>query len=65
MMKKYLLTMPVNQANPFNHGLVEINDQGILSDGTPIEDYGFFYLSDDPLPTEYSEMVNIFIALLE
>ena len=59
-MKKYLYSFK-NDGSFFDHGLVEISDDGFLEDGTPIEDLGDYLLADEPCEDPFEE----FLKLLE
>lgn len=61
----YLATMDLyGRRDPINHGLVEIDDQGFLSDGTPVEDYGMYILRHRPLPNDPEKLTRMFLWLL-
>ena len=65
-MKRYLATMPHNSVTPYYHGVVDIGDDGILAKcGTPVEDFGCYYLSADPLPTTEPALFELFLSLME
>ena len=76
MKEVYLMTMDLNGINPTNHGRVTIDSSNYLHDkviaggenyydGTPVEDYGFFYYSEKPFPTNEEWMFNKFLSLME
>ena len=54
-MKKYLYTFPNGET--VNHGLVEISDKGILSDGTPVEDFGDYLLVSEPSDNPFEDWI--------
>jgi hypothetical protein len=55
-MLKYLYTWRNGEMR--DHGLVEISDQGFLSDGTPIEDYGDYLICDEPSETPFEDWLQ-------
>ncbi len=62
--KGYLMTMPLNGIGPYYHGLVSIDDKGVLKDGKPIKDYGCFYYSEKTFSHDRDSMFNKFLALM-
>lgn len=61
---RYLATMNINRYVPaHNHGLVNISDSGILEDGTPVEDFGGYIVSENPLPNG-DELDQMFFDLV-
>ena len=52
-MRKYLATASLYRYHPaILHGVVEIGDDGLVNGETPIEDFGMWYLSDNPITSE-------------
>ena len=61
----YLITLAHNSSTPINHGLVAIDDRGFIDGETPVEDFGMFYMREEPFPENERDIVNIFIDLME
>lgn len=65
-MEYHLMTMPHNGIDPHYHGVVDIDANNIItSTGTPVEDFGCFYFSVDPFPTDAESMFNKFLSLID
>ena len=64
-MKYHLMTMGLNSVDPHYHGLVEIDKDNYLSDGTPVEDFGCFYYSLEKFPIDQESMFNKFLSLMD
>lgn len=64
-MKKHLITLSYNTHKAFNHGLVDIDESGLVNGETPIEDFGMFFYRDEPFPADEGEICGIFIELME
>jgi hypothetical protein len=57
--------MEVRTLRVFNHGLVEISEDGILEDGTPIEDYGTYMTREDkPFPDDKDDLLDQFMEFI-
>ncbi len=65
MKNVYLMTMDHNSIDPIYHGLVKIDDNNFLKDGTPVEDFGCFYYSKENFPNDRGWMFNKFLSLME
>jgi len=64
-MQYYLMTMPLNGVEPYYHGLVDIDSNNFLADGTPVEDFGCFYYSINQFPVDRDSMFNKFLSLMD
>lgn len=65
-MQAYLATMPLEMYQPpFNHGLVDLTDEGFVNGETPLEDFGAYILSSCPLPQSEEELFFLFYSKIK
>jgi hypothetical protein len=57
-MLKYLYTYGNRDGKIVERGLVEISNKGILPDGTPVEDYGFYALCNNKKDCIYDAWIK-------
>jgi len=62
----YLMTMQAGSITPQYHGQVTIDDGGLVNGETPVEDFGYYYMSSDPFPfgTDEDSMFSKFMDLI-
>lgn len=65
MKKVYLITWSHYSGSAINHGLVSINNQGLVNGETPVEDFGMFFYREEPFPEDEKAIAQIFLDLMD